>query len=136
MARKARKTQIEEMVLWLERETTDRIRSKAGRLIDALQARAILDAREITAELSNDLDIFGTSETRSTLSELSALLASDRVFSNCDRLSYLLLDLEHRLSATPMASVASSVLQGLPCERPFFSTCNHGGVNGAECDQR
>lgn len=117
MARKARKTEIEEMVFWLEHETTDRIRSKAGRLIDALQARAILDAREITAELSNDLDIFGTSETRSTFSELSALLASDAVFSNCDRLSYFLLDLEHRFSATPMASVGSSVLQGPPLRK-------------------
>lgn len=105
MGQMLEKDEIEELASWLESQTSDRILSKAGRLIDLLQARSISEAREIAAELSNDLDRVGTSETRSALSELSDLLESDAVFDNCDRPSYLLLDLEHRLSAPVNRSV-------------------------------
>jgi hypothetical protein len=70
MGRKARKDEIKEILFWLRSQTTDRIQSKAVRLIDALQARALSDARAIAAELTSDLDPFGTSEAQSTISDL------------------------------------------------------------------
>lgn len=107
MGREATNDEINEILPWLGRDATDRIQSKAGRLIDSLQARALCDARALAAELTRDLDLFGTSDTRSAISAVCDLLRSDAVFSNCDRLSYLLLDLEQKLGVS--ASSASEV---------------------------
>ena len=101
MGRKATKDEVKEILCWLRRQTTEGIQSKAGRLIDALQARALCDARAIAAELTRDLDLLGTRETQSTISAVCDLLQSDAVFSDCDRLSYLLLDLEQKLRVMP-----------------------------------
>ncbi len=97
MVRRARKVEIKEMLSRVQCEATDRLQAKTVRLIGALQAR------EITADLMKDLSFLGASETRSTLSELSDLLQSDAVFSNCDRLSNLLLDLEQRVSVPSLS---------------------------------
>ena len=104
MAREATKDEISEILPWLGHRATSRMQSKTGRLIHALQARALSDARAIAAELTRDLDLCGTSETRSTILEVCDLLQSDAVFSNCDRLSYLLLDLEQKLSVMPSSA--------------------------------
>ena len=101
MGREATKDEINEILPWLGPDATDGIQSKAGRLIHALQARALCDARALAAELARDLDLFGTRETRASMSEVCDLVQSDAVFSNCDRLSYLLLDLEQQLSVMP-----------------------------------
>jgi hypothetical protein len=101
MGREATKDEINEILPWFGRDAPDGIQSKAGRLIDALQARALSDARALADELTRDLDVFGTSETRSTILEICDLLRSDAVFSNCERLSYLLLDLEQKLGVMP-----------------------------------
>jgi hypothetical protein len=109
------------MAARLERETTHQIQSKTGRLIDALQALAILDACDIASELAKDVILFRTSEMRFMLSEVSDLLRSEAVFRNCARLSYLLLDLEQRLSAMPLMPVEFCALQRIQCETPFIS---------------
>ena len=100
MGQKARKEEIAKILSWLRLQVDDQIRSKTGRLIHALQARAIFDARQIAAELAQDLELIGTSEARCTLSEVSELLLSDAVFNQCDRLSVLLLDLEQKFTVT------------------------------------
>jgi len=101
MGQKAKKDEIETILSWLRKQANEGIQSKTGCLIDTLQARALFDARQIAAELTSDLELVGMSEARSVLSEVSALLESDTVFSNCDRLTYLLLDLERMLGAMP-----------------------------------
>ena len=72
MGQKARSDEIEKILLDLTGQTHDRIQSKPGRLIDALQARAIFDARKIATELTKDLALFGPSEAQSKLSLLVA----------------------------------------------------------------
>jgi|SRR5579884_1285042 len=138
MARRARKVEIEEMVSRLGREATDRLQAKTARLIGALQARALLDAREITAELMTDLNSLEASETRSRLSEVSDLLQSDAVFGNCDRLSYLLLDLEQRISVPslppdgypvlprPIARLRKAIHHDLQSRRIQRAECEQG----------
>lgn len=76
MGRDATKDEIKEILFWLGFQTTDQIQSKAGCLIDALQARALSDAPAIAAELTGDLDLFGTSETQSTISEIAQISSS------------------------------------------------------------
>jgi hypothetical protein len=123
MGRKATKDEINEILCSLAGETTERIQSKAGRLIDALQARALCDARAIAAELTWDLDLVGTSETQSSISAVCDLLQSDAVFSNCDRLSHLLLDLEQKLSVMPLP--VSQVVSQKPARRVEHAAGEH-----------
>jgi|SRR5581483_929458 len=111
MGQKATTGEISEILSWLGRQASNRMRSETGRLIHVLQARALSDARAIAAELARDLDLFGTSETRSTISQIGDLLQSDAVFSDCDRLSYLLLELEQQLSVMPLPVSEAEVTQ-------------------------
>lgn len=138
MGQKARNDEIEEILLGLPRQTHDRIQSKAGRLIDALQARAIFDARKIATELTKDLALFGTSEAQSTLSEVSDLLQSEAVFSNCDRLSYLLLDLEQKLNDLRSPASKFRVQSSLNSQKTHVPVDpNYGGeLKGVECAPR
>ena len=76
MGRDATKDEIKEILFWLGFQTTDQIQSKAGCLIDALQARALSDAPAIAAELTGDLDLFGTSETQSAISGSAQISSS------------------------------------------------------------
>lgn len=70
MAKKARADEIAEILFGLPRRTNDGIPSEARLRIDALQGRAIFDARKIATELAKDLALSATSKTRSTLSEV------------------------------------------------------------------
>lgn len=138
MGQQTRIGEIEEILLVLPRQTNDRIHSQAGRLIDALQARAIFDARKIATELAKDLSLFGTSETRSTLSKVSDLLQSEAAFNNCDRLSYLLLDLEQKLNDLRSPASKVSVRPSLDSHRTHVPVdSNYGGeLKGVECAPR
>lgn len=137
MGQKARSDEIEKILLDLTGQTHDRIQSKPGRLIDALQARAIFDARKIATELTKDLALFGPSEAQSKLSEVSDLRQSEALFTNLDRLSYLLQDLEQKLNDPRSPASKPCVGPSLDGRRTHVpADTDHDGLKGNECATR
>ena len=107
MARKATASDVSQVLSWLRQEVRKSLRRRVGNLIDALRARTLCEARELTYGLSRDLEGLGSIRSHVILQEIAAILNEERAFENCDEISVLLLSLEQELDRRDSSDVHS-----------------------------